>query len=301
MNENKMTKNKKSAQSAQSVDKRPIVETFELTRIYDNGEEVRALDGVTMKIHEGEIVTIMGPSGSGKSTLLHLVGALDRPTGGRILINGQDLAEVKKLDRFRNETVGFVFQLHNLIPTLTALENVEVPLYERKLSARKRKEKARDMLQLVGLGDRTRHLPSQLSGGQRQRVAVARALVTDPALVLADEPTGELDAETSAEIIRMMRRLNQDLGMTFIIVTHDPAVARQTDRIIELASGRIARQHSVGSPFEEDWKELRDSALGHALLKGGDQDLKVDGRTLYQDGKLTENGRILRDLLTQEQ
>jgi len=283
------------------MNKKPIVETFDLTRIYGNGEEVRALDGVTLKIHEGEIVTIMGPSGSGKSTLLHLVGALDRPTGGRILINGQDLTEVKKLDRFRNETVGFVFQLHNLIPTLTALENVEVPLYERKLSARKRKEKAQQMLELVGLEDRARHLPSQLSGGQRQRVAVARALVTDPALVLADEPTGELDAETSAEIIRMMHRLNQDLGTTFVIVTHDPAVARQTDRIIELASGRIARQHRVGSPFEEDWKELRDSALGQALFQGGEQDLKVDGRTLYEDGKLTKNGRILRDLLTQEQ
>ena len=282
------------------MNKKPIVETFDLTRVYGNGEEVRALDGVTLAILEGEIVSIMGPSGSGKSTLLHLIGALDRPTDGQILINGQDLAEVKKLDRFRNETVGFVFQLHNLIPTLTALENVEVPLYERKLSAKKRKQKARDMLDLVGLGDRARHLPSQLSGGQRQRVAVARALVTDPAIVLADEPTGELDAETSAEIIRMMHRLNHDLGTTFIIVTHDPAVARQTDRIIELASGKVARQHRVGNPFEEDWKELRDSALGQALLSGADQDLKVDGHLLYEDGELTENGRFLRDLLSRE-
>ena len=119
--------------------------------------------------------------------------------------------------------------------------------------------------------------------------------------MLADEPTGELDAETSAEIIQMMHRLNQDLGTTFIIVTHDPAVARQTDRIIELASGRVARQHNVGSPFEEDWKELRDSALGHALRVGPDEDLKVDGRMLYEDGKLTENGRILRDLLEKKQ
>ena len=282
------------------MNKKPIVETFDLTRVYGNGEEVRALDGVTLAILEGEIVSIMGPSGSGKSTLLHLIGALDTPTDGQILINGQDLAEVKKLDRFRNETVGFVFQLHNLIPTLTALENVEVPLYERKLSAKKRKQKARDMLDLVGLGDRARHLPSQLSGGQRQRVAVARALVTDPAIVLADEPTGELDAETSAEIIRMMHRLNHDLGTTFIIVTHDPAVARQTDRIIELASGKVARQHRVGNPYEEDWKELRDSALGQALLSGADQDLKVDGHLLYEDGELTENGRFLRDLLSRE-
>ena len=277
-----------------------IVETFDLTRIYGNGEEVRALDGVNIEIYEGEIVAIMGPSGSGKSTLLHLIGALDLPSDGRILIAGQDLAQVKNLDRFRNETVGFVFQLHNLIPTLTAHENVEVPLYEQKLSGKRRRERAREMLELVGLGDRAKHLPGQLSGGQRQRVAVARALVTDPALVLADEPTGELDAETSAEIIGMMQRLNQELGTTFIIVTHDPAVARQTDRIIELASGRVAREHRVGSPFEEDWKELRDSGLGQAVIDGHERDLQVDGRALYEEGELTEDGRILRRLLTQQ-
>ena len=277
--------------------KKTIVETFDLTRIYGNGEEVRALDGVSLEIREGETVAIMGPSGSGKSTLLHLIGALDRPTDGRILIDGHDLAEVKRLDRFRNETVGFVFQLHNLIPTLTALENVEVPLYERKLSSKKRKQRAQEMLELVGLADRAKHLPSQLSGGQQQRVAVARALVSDPALVLADEPTGELDAETSAEIIQMMQRLNRELGTTFIIVTHDPAVARQTERIIELASGKIARQHRVGSPFEEDWKELRDSDLGQALLKGTDTDIKVDGHALYEDGELTDHGRFLRKML----
>jgi ABC-type lipoprotein export system ATPase subunit len=282
------------------MNKKLIVETFDLTRIYGNGEEVRALDGVNLEIYEGEIVAIMGPSGSGKSTLLHLIGALDRPSDGRIRIAGNDLAQVKKLDRFRNQTVGFVFQLHNLIPTLTAQENVEVPLYEQKLSGKKRRARAREMLDLVGLGDRARHLPGQLSGGQRQRVAVARALVTDPALVLADEPTGELDAETSAEIMRMMQRLNQELGTTFIIVTHDPAVARQTDRIVELASGRVAREHRVGSPFEEDWKELRDSTLGQALIEGHETNLQVDGRLLYQDGELTANGRLLRDLLQQQ-
>lgn len=292
---------RESAKSAKSVDRNLIVETFDLTRIYGNGEEVRALDGVNLEIREGEIVAIMGPSGSGKSTLLHLIGALDRPTDGRILIAGQDLAQVKKLDRFRNQTVGFVFQLHNLIPTLTAQENVEVPLYEQKMGGKRRRERAREMLDLVGLGDRAKHLPGQLSGGQRQRVAVARALVTDPALVLADEPTGELDAETSAEIIRMMQRLNQELGTTFIIVTHDPAVARQTDRIIELASGRVAREHRVGSTFEEDWKELRDSELGQALIDGHETDLQVDGRTLYKDGKLTENGRLLRNLLARQE
>ena len=274
-----------------------IVKTFDLSRIYGNGEEIRALDGVTLEILEGEIVAIMGPSGSGKSTLLHLIGALDRPTSGRILINGQDLEEVKRLDRFRNETVGFVFQLHNLIPTLTARENVEVPLYERKMSPKKRRTQAQEMLELVGLGNRTSHLPSQLSGGQRQRVAVARALVSDPALVLADEPTGELDAETSAEIIQLLKRLNRELGTTFIIVTHDPAVARQTNRIIELASGKISRQHDVGSPYEEDWKELRDSELGQALLQGVDCDLQIDGHSLYANGEPTKEGRLLRKLL----
>lgn len=278
-----------------------IVETFDLKKIYGNGEEVRALDGVTLTIEKGEIVAVMGPSGSGKSTLLHLIGALDRPTSGRILINGRDLSQVKKLDRFRNETVGFVFQLHNLIPTLTALENVEVPLFERGMSGRQRRERAQEMLDLVGLADRAKHLPSQLSGGQRQRVAVARALVTGPALVLADEPTGELDADASAEIIRMMHRLNHELGTTIVIVTHDPAVARQTDRIIELASGRIARQHQVGTPYDEDWKQLRDSTLGRALLDGCNGDIRVDGHLLYEDGGLTAEGRRLRDLLVTNQ
>ena len=275
----------------------PIIQTFDLTRIYGNGEEVRALDGVSLEIPAGETVAIVGPSGSGKSTLLHLLGALDRPTSGRILIDGQDLAQVKNLDRFRNQTVGFVFQLHNLIPTLTALENVEVPLYEQKISGKQRRKKAQEMLELVGLGDRMDHVPGQLSGGQRQRVAVGRALVNEPVLVLADEPTGELDAETSAEIIQMMHRLNENLGTTFIIVTHDPAVARQTDRIIELGSGKIVREHIVGSLYDEDWKDLRNSALGQALLEGVTEDLAVDGCLLYKNGQLTEEGRFLRNLL----
>ena len=274
-----------------------IVETFELTRIYGNGEEVRALDGVTMQIAEGEIVAVMGPSGSGKSTLLHLVGALDRPTSGRVVVAGKDLAKIKRLDRFRNQMVGFVFQLHNLIPTLTALENVEVPLFEQSISARKRRQRAVEMLELVGLGDRLRHLPGQLSGGQRQRVAVARALINDPALVLADEPTGELDSERAAEIIDMMHRLNHDLGTTFIIVTHDAAIARQTDRIIELDSGRIVREHLVGDPFDEDWKELRASALGQALLEDKSPDLTVSGVPLSTNGRLTEAGRFLKEML----
>jgi ABC-type lipoprotein export system ATPase subunit len=280
-----------------SLDK--IVETFDLTKIYGDGEEVRALDGVTMHVANGEIISVMGPSGSGKSTLLHLVGALDRPTSGKVIVNGEDLAAVKQLDRFRNKTVGFVFQLHNLIPTLTAVENVEVPLYEQKFSGKERRQKATELLELVGLGDRLKHQPGQLSGGQRQRVAVARALVNNPALVLADEPTGELDSVRAAEIIQMLHRLNRELGTTFIIVTHDPAIARQTDRIIELDSGRVVGEHIVGNAFDEDWKSLRSSALGKALLSGSQKDLAVDGLTLYRNGQLTEQGKLLKSLLAE--
>jgi ABC-type lipoprotein export system ATPase subunit len=276
-----------------------IVETHDLTRVYGDGEQVRALDGVTLSVSKGEMVTVMGPSGSGKSTLLNLVGALDRPSSGRVLVAGQDLASVKNLDRFRNQTVGFVFQLHNLIPTLTALENVEVPLYEQRVRTRERRRRASDLLELVGLGDRLKHLPSQLSGGQRQRVAIARALINDPALVLADEPTGDLDSERATEIITMMRRVNRQLGTTFIVVTHDAAVARQTDRIIELDSGRIVREHYVGDPFDEDWKDLQASSLGQALLTGDQPDLAVAGIPLRRDGRLTDQGRALREMLAQ--
>lgn len=274
-----------------------IVETIDLARHYGDGEKVRALDGVSMKMIEGELLAVMGPSGSGKSTLLHLIGALDRPTSGKVIVAGQDLDKVKNLDKFRNETVGFVFQLHNLIPTLTALENVEVPLYEQKISAKERQKRASELLELVGLGDRIKHLPGQLSGGQRQRVAVARSLVNYPALVLADEPTGEVDSKRAAEIIEMLHKINRELGTTFIIVTHDPAVARQTSRIIELDSGRIIREHIVGDTFDEDWKELRSSALGQALLSGSQTELAVNGLTLYEDGQLTKAGKFLRDLL----
>lgn len=277
-----------------------IIETKDLTRIYGDGAEIRALDGVTISIARGEIVAVIGPSGSGKSTLLHLIGALDRATSGHVVVAGQDLATVKNLDRFRNETVGFVFQLHNLIPTLTALENVEVPLYEQKVKSKERRQKAEEMLRIVGLDDRLKHMPGQLSGGQRQRVAVARALVNNPILVLADEPTGELDSESSAEIIAMIHRLNKELGTTFIIVTHDPAVARQTNRVIALDSGRVVEEHRVGSPYDEDWKSLRTSALGKALLDGKQSDLRVAGVNLYENGELTETGRLLRQMLSKE-
>jgi putative ABC transport system ATP-binding protein len=245
-----------------------VVETRNLTKVFGDGGAVRALDGVNLIVRQGELLSVMGPSGSGKSTLLHLIGALDRPTEGQILIRGQDLATVKNLDRFRNEEVGFIFQLHNLIPTLNAVENVEIPLYEQPLSEKKRRQKAAELLELVGLGDRLDHLPSQLSGGQRQKVAIARALVNDPTIVLADEPTGNLDSQSGQDVMTLLRELNERQGSTIIVVTHDPAVARTTKRIITLHDGRVARDVPLESPYIEDLRELKESPLGKSLLEG---------------------------------
>ena len=250
-----------------------IVETRELVKVYGDGAAVRALDGVAMRVGRGDFVSVMGPSGSGKSTLLNMIGALDVPTSGQVLVDGQDLSAVRDLDTFRAQTVGFIFQLHNLIPTLTARENVEVPMMSQPVGRRERRERAEELLSLVGLGDRMTHLPNQLSGGQRQRVAVARALANRPALVLADEPTGDLDSESGAEVMALMHRLNQELETTFIVVTHDSAVARQTDRILVMQDGTIVHEHTVGSPFEEDLAAFRRSGLGQAILAGKEQAL----------------------------
>lgn len=273
-----------------------IVETHGLTKVYRDGEEIRALDTVNLSINRGEFLSVMGPSGSGKSTLLYVLGALARPTSGRVVINGLDLTEVKDLDRFRNETIGFVFQLHNLIPTMTALENVEVPLHEQKVSGKERRRRAAEVLQLVGLGDRLDHLPNELSGGQSQRVAVARSLVNQPSLVLADEPTGELDTESSRETIDLMHSMNKQLGTTFIIVTHDPAVARRTERVLIMGDGRIVREDIVKDPFTEDLRMLKDTPLGRAVREGREE-LVLDGVTLFKDGEPTEAGRLLQELL----
>ncbi len=249
-------------------EKRIVVETKALTKIYGDGVGVRALDGVSLTIYAGEFVAVMGPSGSGKSTLLNLLGALDRPTSGVCKVNGQDLAKVRDLDRFRSKTVGFVFQLHNLIPTLTAVENVQVPLQEERMSDAERRRRAESLLNLVGLSDRMHFVPAQLSGGQRQRVAIARALANTPAIVLADEPTGNLDSKSTNEIMDLMRRLNREQGTTFIVVTHNPAVARAADRIVTLRDGRVLRDEKIDSIFLEDLREFKESALGHAILEG---------------------------------
>jgi ABC-type lipoprotein export system ATPase subunit len=253
-----------------------VVETQDLTRIYGDGEEIRALDGVNLCVVPGEFVAVMGPSGSGKSTLLNMVGALDKPTNGKVFVGGQDLATIRNKDSFRSKTVGFMFQLHNLLPTLTAIENVEVPMMGY-LRPRERHERAEHLLSLVGLGDRTKHLPNQLSGGQRQRVAVARALANNPPLVLADEPTGNLDTEAGEELMALLNELNKSQGTTFLVVTHDPAVARQTNRIVVLEDGRIVREDIVNSPLEEDLKMWRHSDLGERILKGDKEALDALG------------------------
>jgi ABC-type lipoprotein export system ATPase subunit len=254
-----------------------IAETRDLIKVYGDGAQVRALDGVNLRVARGEFISVMGPSGSGKSTLLNMLGALDRPTSGQVLVNEEDLTAVRDLDAFRARTVGFVFQLHNLIPTLTARENVEVPMRGQPIGAGDRHQRARELLGLVGLAERMNHLPNQLSGGERQRVAIARSLANEPALILADEPTGDLDSQSGAEVIALMDQLNHELGTTIVVVTHDPAVARQTNRVLVMRDGNIVHEHTVGTPFEEDLAAFRRSGLGKAILAGDDAALAQFG------------------------
>jgi len=253
-----------------------LIETEALVRVYGDGAEVRALDGVDLRVARGELLAVMGPSGSGKSTLLNVLGALDRPTSGRVLINGTDLARLEDEDAFRSNSVGFVFQLHNLLPTLTAQENLEVPMLGR-LPAEARRRRAEELLDLVGLADRAGHLPNELSGGQRQRGAVARALANEPPLILADEPTGNLDTVAGRELMLLLRRLNQTKGTTFVVVTHDHAVARQTNRVVVMQDGKIVREDLIGSPLEEDLKLWRHSGLGRRLLTGDEEAIERVG------------------------
>ena len=262
-----------------------IIETHDLTRVYGDGEAIRALDGVNLMIGKGEFVAVMGPSGSGKSTLLNLLGALDKPTSGEVLINGQSLAKIKNKDNFRAHTVGFIFQMHNLLPTQTARENIEVPMIGH-LSWRARRQRSEALLALVGLSDRMNHLPNQLSGGQRQRVAVARALANNPSLILADEPTGNLDTSAGQDLMKLLHDLNQSQGTTFVVVTHDPAVARQTRRVVVMADGKIVREDLIGSPLEEDLKLWRHSGLGQRISDGETDFLVEKGISQDQIGLL---------------
>lgn len=258
-----------------------MIETFDLTRVYGDGEQIRALDGVNLTVEAGEFMAVMGPSGSGKSTLLNILGALDNPSSGRVYVNGQELAKLRDIDSFRARTVGFMFQLHNLLPTLTARENVEIPM-TGYLGAKRRRERAEELLNLVGMGDRLNHLPGQLSGGQRQRVAVARALANQPPLILADEPTGSLDTTAGQDLMILLKELNRSQGVTFVLVTHDPAVARQTRRVLVMADGKIVREDRIGSPLEEDLKMWRHSGLGQRIYAGEHAELQALGISAHQ-------------------
>jgi putative ABC transport system ATP-binding protein len=219
-----------------------ILELVDVVRVYRLGAEtVAALAGVSLTVRRGEFLAIMGRSGSGKSTLLNVIGCLDRPTAGVVRLDGEDVTRVptRQLPRIRREKIGFVFQSFNLIPTLTALENVMLPMEYAGLPEATRHTRARAALDAVGLADRLRHRPRELSGGQQQRVAIARALAPEPAIILADEPTGALDTHSARAVIGLMRQFNRERQQTFILVTHDPMVAEQTDRIIRLSDGRV--------------------------------------------------------------
>lgn len=222
----------------------PVIIARDLKKVYTMGEmEVHALRGVNLEVRRGEVVAIMGPSGSGKSTLMNTLGCLDQPSSGEYILDGETVADLDddQLADIRNRKVGFVFQSFNLLPRSTALSNVELPLRYSGLTSG-RKDKARKALEAVGLGDRITHRPTELSGGQQQRVAIARALVNEPAIVMADEPTGNLDSKVGQEIMDLLLALNKDSGTTLVIITHDPKVAAQAQRTIHLHDGRVKEE-----------------------------------------------------------
>lgn len=226
----------------------PMIRMHDIYKVYRLGEtDVAALDGVSLRFDRGEFVSVVGASGSGKSTLLHILGCLDAPTQGAYELEGHDVTRLpdRELSRIRNRHFGFIFQAYNLLPELTALENVEQPLVYAGVAARERRERASALLERVGLADRAKHLPNQLSGGQQQRVAIARALVNGPTLLLADEPTGNLNTEAGDQVLAILDALHKD-GMSIIMVSHDPRVAAVAERMIEIKDGRVLTDEAVG-------------------------------------------------------
>jgi len=223
----------------------PLIELREISKSYHRDAiEIPVLDRVTISVAEGDFLGLMGPSGSGKSTLLNLLAGIDRPTRGMLTIGGTDIGSLgeRALAAWRARHIGFIFQLYNLIPVLTAFENVELPLLLTSLKKVKRREHVMTALNIVGLGDRARHYPRQLSGGQEQRVAIARAIVTDPTLLLADEPTGDLDARSAGEVLTLLQRLNQEFKKTIVMVTHDPHAAERASHVLHLEKGTLVEQ-----------------------------------------------------------
>ncbi len=229
-----------------------VIQTRNLSKEFVRDEfHVVALKDANLEVQKGDFVALMGPSGSGKSTLLHLIAAMDRPSDGEILVLGENLRALsdREIAHWRNVHIGFVFQSFNLIPVLTAIENVELPLKLTSLKKKERMEHAETALKLVGLGDRLTHLPRQLSGGQEQRVAIARAIVTDPDLILADEPTGNLDAASAQEVLNLLGILNKDFGKTIIMVTHDPHAARAASRVRHLEKGELLPEGHIPADY----------------------------------------------------
>jgi putative ABC transport system ATP-binding protein len=237
------------------TDTKVVIETQDLMKSYIMGENtVHALKGVSIHVNEGEMVSIMGPSGSGKSTLMAILGALDRPTSGSYKIDGEEVSKLSQsaLADIRNQRIGFVFQKFNLLARSSVLDNVCLPLIYAGVSGKERQDRAKEVLELVGLGNRIKHRPNELSGGQQQRVAIARALVTRPSLILADEPTGNLDTTTGEEILALFQKLHQEQGITLVIVTHDPEVMLKTERVIYLRDGLVNElPHNLRAMYEE--------------------------------------------------
>ncbi|MBK9120348.1 MAG: ABC transporter ATP-binding protein [Phycisphaerales bacterium] len=233
----------------------PLIECRQLTRTYTKGENlIKPLAELDLDVEEGDFLALMGPSGSGKTTLLNLIAGIDRPTAGSLRIAGHELTRMSRsqLAAWRSEYIGYIFQLYNLVPTLTAYENIELPLLLHKLGRRDRHRKVALALELVGLADRHDHYPRQLSGGQEQRVAIARAIVTDPKIIVADEPTGDLDAQSAKAILGLLARLNEELGKTLIMVTHDAHSAEYARQVLHLEKGRLVEAVASSAPIRQE-------------------------------------------------